>query len=69
MRTRRSWRNQNRLWRELGGPEAPKPFELPPPLSDAEIDAMFWIPKQSRRMMKLDAAKRRGSSGQHSPKD
>ena len=58
MRTRRSWKNQNRLWKYLGGKaEQPKPLQII--RTDEEIDAMFWIPKQSRRMMKWEAAKMR----------
>ena len=61
MRTRRSWRNQNRLWKELGkeGAKKEEPKPVIPPKTDEEIDAMFWIPKTSRALMKKDAAKKR----------
>jgi hypothetical protein len=57
MRTRRSPRNQERLFTALfKAPDAPKP--APAPLKTAaEIDAMWWIPKTSRSLMKRDAAK------------
>ena len=61
MRTRRSPRNQERLWRELGGKvEQPKPIVTV--RTDAEIDAMFWVSKTSRNLMKRDAAKARQRS-------
>lgn len=60
MRTRRSWRNQNRLFKELFAP-ATQPVAEVPVLTDAEIDAMYWIPKTSRNLMKRDAAKCRQS--------
>jgi hypothetical protein len=60
VRTRRSWRNQNRLFKELFAP-APQPVADVPILTDAEIDAMYWLPKTSRNLMKRDAAKRRQS--------
>lgn len=53
MRTRRSWRNQDRLWRALGEkPAEPTPVTVE--RTDAEIDAMWWIPKTSRGLMKRD---------------
>ena len=58
MRTRRSWRNQDRLFKALFKP-AEQPVAVVPVPTDAEIDAMYWIPKTSRNMMKRDAAKRR----------
>jgi hypothetical protein len=71
MRTRRSWRNQERIhkmlskgdWQTVTGPQ-PKPEPKPPKpiLTDTEIDAMWWMGKQSRRMAKLDAAKQRRES-------
>lgn len=54
MRTRRSWRNQNRLWKELGGKPASPPPIVQPPRTEAEIDAMWWLPKTSRSLMKRD---------------
>lgn len=68
MRTRRSWRNQERLHtyqtQELqAAAEATRPKREPPPiLTDAEIDAML-MPKQSKRLLKLDMAKRRRAAG------
>jgi hypothetical protein len=59
MRTRRSPRNQERLWRELAGKiEQPK-LVIAMIQTDAEIDAMFWISKTSRNLLKRDAAKAR----------
>jgi hypothetical protein len=58
MRTRRSWRNQDRLFKALFKPEE-QPVAVAPIPTDAEIDAMFWIPKTSRNLLKRDAAKRR----------
>jgi len=60
MRTRRSPRNQEQLWRELGG-KVEKPPSVTTIRTDAEIDAMFWISKTSRNLMKRDAEKRRKS--------
>lgn len=60
MKTRRSPKNQERLWKHLTPPTPEKPqAEMIPPKTDAEIDAMFWIPKNSRTLMKADAAKQR----------
>jgi hypothetical protein len=58
MRTRRSPRNQERLWRELGG-KAEKPQPIISVRSDEEVDAMFWLSKTSRNLLKRDAAKQR----------
>lgn len=59
MRTRRSPRNQEILFRALFKPaDAPKP-EPQAPKTDAEIDAMWWIPKTSRNLLKRDAARAR----------
>jgi hypothetical protein len=58
MHTRRSPRNQERLWRELGG-KVKKPEPIAIVRTDAEIDAMFWISKTSRNLLKRDAAKLR----------
>lgn len=58
MRTRRSPRNQEILWRALGG-KVEKLAPVTATRTDAEIDAMFWISKTSRNLMKRDAAKRR----------
>lgn len=61
MRTRRSWRNQNRLWEALTPEIAPvKPLTVI--RTNAEIDAMFWVSKTSRMLMKRDAAKARKES-------
>jgi len=61
MRTRRSPRNQDRLSRALGpAPTTPPP--PPAPRTDAEIDAMWWVPKRSRAGMKRDAAQARQAS-------
>ena len=40
MRTRRSPRNQDRLWRALGGAVATAPPRQAAPMTDAEIDAL-----------------------------
>lgn len=61
MRTRRSWRNQDRLFRELFKP-APIKVEPVAPKSDGEIDAMWWVSKQSRALLKRDAAKKRAAA-------
>lgn len=65
MRTRRSVRNQDRLFRAL----FPRPVSPTPPttvpMTDAEIDAMFWLPKQSRRLLKHDAAQARKKDHGH----
>lgn len=37
MNTRRSSRNQERLWRALAGPPAPKPTPLPPETEAEEL--------------------------------
>lgn len=61
MRTRRSWRNQDRLFKALFKPEAKPVAAVPVPVpTDAEIDAMWWVPKTSRNLLKRDAAKKRG---------
>ena len=55
MRTRRSPRNQERLWRELGGKvEKPKPAE---PLTVEEIEKMWWISRRARNIMIRSAQK------------
>lgn len=61
MRTRRSPRNQEILWRDLGRQgQTPTPKPAPAPIpTDAEIDAMWWIGKRSRSLLKQDMAKRR----------
>ena len=56
MRTRRSPRNQQILFAALFRPAAP-PAPAPIKRTDAEIDAMWWIPKQSRRLLKADKSK------------
>jgi hypothetical protein len=61
MRTRRSVRNQNILFRELFKPKE-QPKVQAPIRTDAEIDAMYWISKSSRALMKRDAAKARANN-------
>ena len=63
MRTRRSPRNQDRLWRALGAP-MPSAQEIevalsgpPRPRTAEEIDAMWWIPRRSRTLLKRDLAR------------
>lgn len=46
------------LWRELGG-KVEKPTALVTVRTDEEIDAMFWISKTSRNLLKRDATKLR----------
>lgn len=58
MRTRTSWRNQERVHKYLTPPTIKTKSVASIP-TDAEIDAMFWLSKQSKRLAKLDAAKRR----------
>ena len=56
MKTRRSWRNQNRLWKYLGGP-------APPPIAHDAItaaEAALKIPtlnRRTRRMFERDLAR------------
>lgn len=50
MRTRRSWRNQERLWKALGGPAPPKPIPSPPKTRE-EIEAMWWLSKRTRNAL------------------
>lgn len=60
MRTRRSPRNQEILFRELFKSADQPPVPAPTPiLTDEEIDAMWWIPRTSRSLMKRDAARAR----------
>lgn len=47
MRTRRSWRNQERLWKALGGPAPPKAPPAPAK-TRADIEAMWWVSKRTR---------------------
>lgn len=55
MRTRRSPRNQEILWRELGGKvEKPTPSE---PLTVEEIEKMWWISRRARNIMIRSAQK------------
>lgn len=54
MRTRRSPRNQEILWRALGRQGAEAPAPVAPTRTREEIDAMWWLPKQSRRLMLRD---------------
>lgn len=55
MRTRRSPRNQEILWRELGGMvEKPTPAE---PKTVDEIEAMWWISRRARNIMIRSAQK------------
>ncbi len=51
MRTRRSWRNQERLWKALGH-EQGRPQSPSPPVTEAEIDAMFWMRRDERARLK-----------------
>ena len=51
MRTRRSWRNQERLWKALGH-EQDRPQALPKPVTEAVIDAMFWMRRDERERLK-----------------
>lgn len=64
MRTRRSPRNQERLFKALFKPADSPKVETHSPKTDAEIDAMWWISKSSRSLMKRDAAKTR-ARGRH----
>lgn len=60
MRTRRSWRNQNRVWKMLSKGDwqtvtsgkaldvKPKPVTY----TTAEIDGMFWMRKDERERFK-----------------
>lgn len=64
MRTRRSPRNQERLWKELGG-KVEKPQPITVTRTDAEIDAMFWLSKTSRNLLKRDNRKQRDARAQY----
>lgn len=61
MRTRRSPRNQEILWRELGKQGMPAPVARPEPeiLTDEEIDAIPFLSKSSRSLMKRQMRHRR----------
>lgn len=63
MKTRRSWRNQQRLWKYLTPPAPAKPQTVATPRTNADIDAMFWLSKQDKRLLKKDAEKQRKSQG------
>lgn len=61
MRTRRSWRNQDRLWRALGqqggpGIAPPKPPARPSD-ADVPIAERWWLSPRTRRMQQRDADK------------
>jgi hypothetical protein len=49
MRTRRSWKNQDKLWKELGGNKGNK--ILSPTKTADEINAMWWLSKTSRNAL------------------
>ena len=61
MRTRRSPRNQEILWRALGSGDGPVPKLEPSPylsMTDEEIDYAYWsMSKTSRGQLKREAAK------------
>jgi len=52
MRTRRSPRNQEILWRELGGPAKPKPAPVA-----TDTTGMWWLSKRTRAMLERDKAR------------
>lgn len=57
MRTRRSPRQQEILWRALGG--APKPTPATAPIrTDVEIDVLA-VTEKTKRLLKRDAARER----------
>jgi hypothetical protein len=57
MRTRRSPRKQEILWRELGGTVGkPKPAE---PKTVEEIETMWWISRRARNIMIRAAQKQK----------
>jgi len=59
MRTRRSWRNQERLWRELGEGDMIRPARAPTPpdpAAMARLDA-WWT--ENKDAIMRDVAKRR----------
>jgi hypothetical protein len=61
VRTRRSWRNQSRLWRELGqqGEAVAIPPEKPrDPYADVPIAERWWLSKRTRAMLQRDAEKK-----------
>lgn len=56
MKTRRSHKNQDRLYRYLSGPAPKRPAKpARPPLTDAEIDAMTHLSRPARASMKRAA--------------
>jgi hypothetical protein len=65
MMSRRSWRNQNRAWKlqaddlqKLADAEKP-PVAPATILTDEQIDAIPFLSKRTRAMLKRDAAKKR----------
>ena len=55
MRTRRSPRNQERLWRALGGPPAPKPAPAEDPVEVLRARlALSFLSPRTRRMLERD---------------
>lgn len=66
MRTRRSWRNQKRLWHYLT-PQAPAKPECVPHTRE-EIMAMYWLGKTSRNLMLRDLEKRARAEVLSNPK-
>lgn len=57
MRTRRSWRNQERLWRDLFGPPAAgRQADAVRVLTDDEIDALPFVSRAAKAAMKRKAA-------------
>jgi len=61
MRTRRSPRNQEILWRDLGrqGQPPPEPRREPVIKTDEEIDRIPFLSERTRRMMKRDSERAR----------
>jgi len=58
MKTRRSWRNQDILFRQLFKPPAAAPVPIRPK-TDEEIDAIPFLSKRTRAAMKREAARAR----------
>lgn len=59
MRTRSSWRNQDRLWRYLGQEGQPTTRKPQPtaPKTEAEIDALPGLSERAKARIKADAAR------------
>lgn len=53
MRTRRSWRNQERLWRYLTPPVPPAEV---PPVEPLDLATAWWLSDRTKRQIERDRA-------------